>query len=118
MKEVRVAIVGAGWMGRAHATAFRSVPMVFGRDPAVPVLEAVADVNEASARSLADAFGVSRWTTNWKELLQDANVDVVDITTPNDLHPQIAIAAAKAGKHIYCEKPLANTAAEARRMTR
>jgi predicted dehydrogenase len=117
MKEVRVAIIGAGWMGRAHATAFRSVPMVFGQESAVPVVEAVADVDEASARSLANAFGFKRWTTNWKELLSDPNVDVVDITTPNDLHPEIAIAAAKAGKHIYCEKPLANSFAEARRMT-
>src|SRR5262249_26122237 len=111
------AIVGAGWLGRAHATGFRSVPMVFGRDPALPVLEAVADVNEDSARALADAFGFQRWTTDWRTLLADPNVDVVDITTPNDLHPEIAVAAAKAGKHIYCEKPLANSAAEARRMT-
>jgi predicted dehydrogenase len=104
-------------MGRAHAAAFRSVAMVFGQEPAVPVLEAVADVNETSARSLAEAFAFKRWTNNWKELLNDASVDVVDITTPNDLHPEIAIAAAKAGKHIYCEKPLANSAADARRMT-
>lgn len=118
MKEVRVGIVGAGWMGRAHSTAFRSVPMVFGQEPAVPVLETVADVNQDSARSLAEAFGFKRWTTDWRELLSDPNVDVVDITTPNDLHPEIAIAAAEAGKHIYCEKPLANSAADAHRMTK
>jgi predicted dehydrogenase len=117
MKEVRVAVVGAGWMGRAHATAFRSVPMVFGPEPAVPVLEVVADVNPQAARSLADAFGFNRWTDDWRSVLSDPTVDVVDITTPNDLHPTIAIAAAEAGKHIYCEKPLANSAAEAKRMT-
>jgi predicted dehydrogenase len=117
MREVRIAIIGAGWMGRAHATAFRNVPMVFGREPAVPALEVVVDVNDVAARSLADAFGFKRWISNWRDVLSDPNVDVVDITTPNDLHPEIAIAAAEAGKHIYCEKPLANTAAEARRMT-
>jgi predicted dehydrogenase len=117
MAEVRVAIVGAGWMGRAHATAFRSIPMVFGRKPAVPTLQVVADVNETSARALADEFGFARFTTDWQDLLSDPTVDVIDITTPNDLHPRIAIAAAEAGKHIYCEKPLANSAAEARKMT-
>ena len=116
MKEVRVAIVGAGWMGRAHATAFRSVPMVFGPDPAVPVLEVAVDINPESARTLAEAFGFKRWSSDWREVLNDPAIDVVDITTPNDMHPTIAIAAAKAGKHIYCEKPLANSYAEAKEM--
>src|SRR3954451_10454957 len=93
MKEVRIAMVGAGWMGRAHSTAFRSVPMVFGPEPALPMLEVVADVNQDSARSLAEAFGFKRWTANWRDVLADPNVDVVDITTPNHLHPEIAIAA-------------------------
>ena len=117
MREVRVAIIGAGWMGRAHATAFRNVPMVFGREPAVPALEIVADVNEDAAKALAEEFGFRRWTADWRDTLSDPDVDVADITTPNDLHPRIAIAAAEAGKHIYCEKPLANSATEARRMT-
>ncbi len=117
MKEVRVAIVGAGWMGRAHATAFRTVPMVFGREPAVPVLQVVADVNEGAAKALASEFGFARSTSDWRDVLSDPDVDAVDITTPNDLHPTIAFAAAEAGKHIYCEKPLANSAAEAKTMT-
>lgn len=117
MKEVRIAIVGAGWMGRAHATAFRAVPMVFGHQPAVPVLDVVADVNEDAAKALASEFGFRRSTGDWREVLRDPAVDVIDITTPNDLHPTIAVAAAEAGKHIYCEKPLANTAAEAKAMT-
>jgi predicted dehydrogenase len=117
MREVRVAIVGAGWMGRAHATAFCNVPMVFGPEPAVPVLQVVADVNAAAARALAEAYSFRRWTTDWRDVLVDPNVDIVDITTPNDAHPEIAIAAAEAGKNIYCEKPLANTATDAQRMT-
>jgi predicted dehydrogenase len=117
MKVLRVAIIGAGWMGRAHATAFRTVPMVFGREPATPVLEVVADVNENAARALASEFGFARSTADWRDVLADPDVDVVDITTPNDLHPVIAIAAAEAGKHVYCEKPLANSAREARAMT-
>ena len=87
-----------GLDGSAHATAFRTVPMVFGREPAVPVLEVVADVNEGAAKGLADEFGFARSTADWRDMLHDPNVDVVDITTPNDLHPVIAIAAAEAGK--------------------
>jgi predicted dehydrogenase len=117
MREVRIAIVGAGWMGRAHAMAYRSVPMVFGPEPALPVLDVVADVNPAAARALAQDYGFRRWSQDWRDVIADEKVDVVDITTPNDMHPQIAIAAAHAGKDIYCEKPLANTAAEAKRMT-
>lgn len=117
MREVRIAIIGAGWMGRAHATAYRNVPMVFGPEPALPVLDVVADVNPAAARALAEDYGFRRWTQEWRDVLADENVNVVDITTPNDMHPEIAIAAARAGKHIYCEKPLAKTAAQAMRMT-
>ena len=97
--------------------AYRSVPMVFGPEPALPVLNVVADVNPAAARALAEDYGFRRWRQDWHDVIADEKVDVVDITTPNDMHPQIAIAAAQAGKHIYCEKPLANTAAEAKRMT-
>jgi len=116
VKQVRIGVVGAGWMGRAHATAFRSVPMVFGREPAVPVLDMVADVNEDAARSLAESFDFRRAVGDWRAVIADPDIDVIDITTPNNLHPEIAIAAAEAGKHIYCEKPMANSAGEARKM--
>ncbi len=117
MKEIRIGVVGAGWMARAHSTAFRNVPMLFGSEPAVPVLEAIADIDPDRARHAAEALGFARWTVDWSELVADPAVDVVDIVTPNNAHAEIAIAAARAGKHIYCEKPLALTAAEALDMT-
>lgn len=113
MKEVRIGLIGTGGMGKAHATAFKNVPLVFGNEPAQPVLEIVADLDEEALKIWAGDFGFARWTTDWREVVEDPQVDIVDITTPNHLHAEMAIAAAEAGKHIYCEKPLALTSAEA-----
>ena len=103
-------------MGKAHATAFTNVPLVFGNQPGRPVLEIVADIDAKALERWAGEFGFARWTTNWHEVVEDPHVDVVDITTPNSLHAEMAIAAAEAGKHIYCEKPLATTSADAARI--
>jgi predicted dehydrogenase len=103
-------------MGKAHAIAFKNVPLVFGSHPGRPVLEIVADVDANAVEKWAGEFGFARWTTNWHEIIEDPRVDVVDITTPNSLHAEMAIAAAQAGKHIYCEKPLATTSADAARI--
>ena len=116
MKTIRVGLVGAGWMGRAHAAAFANAAQTFGDEPGVLKIVAVADVDRAAAERLARSFGAARWTTDWRELIENPDVDVVDITTPNDVHPEIALAAIAAGKHVYCEKPMANTAHEARAM--
>jgi predicted dehydrogenase len=116
VNELRIGLVGAGWMGKAHAVAYRNVPMVFGPEPAVPALEIVADVNPAWAEAAARNLGFARWTTDWQEVVADPRVDVVDITAPNDVHHDVALAALAAGKPVYCEKPLANTAAETRAM--
>ena len=116
MKEVRIGLIGTGGMGKAHATAFNNVPLVFGNEPARPRLEIVADVDADAVKAWANNFGFSRWTTDWREIVEDPNVAVVDITTPNHLHAEMAIAAAEAGKHVYCEKPLANTSADAARI--
>lgn len=117
MNEIRIGLIGAGWMGKAHATAFKNVPMVFGPEPALPVLEMVADAHAPAAEALAAAGGFGRWSGDWRDVVNDPEIDVVDITTPNDVHAEIALAALAAGKHVYCEKPLAMDAAEARRMT-
>jgi predicted dehydrogenase len=103
-------------MGKAHATAFKNVPLVFGNEPGRPILEIVADVDARALEKWAGEFGFERWTTDWREIVDDPRVDVVDITTPNALHAEMAIAAAQAGKHIYCEKPLATTSADAARI--
>jgi predicted dehydrogenase len=116
MREIRIGLIGAGWMGKAHSVAYRNVPMVFGPEPAIPVLETVADVNPAWAEAAARNLGFARWTADWREVVADPRVDVVDITAPNDVHREIALAALAAGKPVYCEKPLANTAAETREM--
>jgi predicted dehydrogenase len=116
VNEVRIGLVGAGWMGKAHAVAYRNVPMVFGPEPAVPALEMVADVNAAWAEAAAHNLGFARWSADWREVVADPRVDVVDITAPNDVHREIALAALAAGKPVYCEKPLANTAGETREM--
>ncbi len=103
-------------MGKAHASAYKNVPLVFGTEPAVPVLEIIADVNGAWAQAGAENLGFSRWTDDWRKVVTDGDVDVVDITAPNNVHAEMAIAALEAGKPVYCEKPLALNAAESMRM--
>lgn len=116
MAVVRIGLIGAGWMGRAHAAAFENAARTFGARPAKLEIVAVADVSEAAVRDFAARFDVPRWATDWRDVVADPTIDVVDITTPNDAHPGIALAAIAAGKHVYCEKPMANTAAEAKAM--
>jgi predicted dehydrogenase len=116
-KKIRFGLVGAGWMGKSHASAFRNAALVFrSRLPEIE-LRAVADVNLESARTLALANGCSRWTTDYNEIINDPEIDVVDITTPNDTHFVIARAAIAAGKHIYCEKPLTLDSRESQILT-
>lgn len=116
MKDIRIGLIGTGGMGKAHATAFKNVPLVFGNEPARPILEIVADIDAQAVEKWVGEFGFARGTTNWQEVVEDPGVDVVDITTPNHLHAEMAIAAAHASKHIYCEKPLATTSADAARI--
>ena len=116
MKDIRIGLIGTGGMGKAHATAFKNVPLVFGNQSGRPVLEIVADIDAKAVEKWAGEFGFARWTTNWQQVVEDPHVDIVDITTPNYLHAEMAIAAAQAGKHIYCEKPLATTSADAARI--
>jgi predicted dehydrogenase len=116
MDEVRVGLIGSGFMGKCHALAFRAAPAVFGDLPKV-TLELLADVDPGVTRAAADTFGFARWTTDWRVLASDPAVDVVAITSPNFLHQEMALAAIAAGKHVYCEKPLALDAAGALAMT-
>ena len=119
MREVRIALVGgAGWMGKTHALVYASNPIFFGNDPARPVLEIVAEATDELAGKVAAEYGARRWTSNWREAVTDPDVDIVDIVTPNNMHREMAIAAAAAGKHVYCEKPLGLDADETREMVR
>jgi predicted dehydrogenase len=109
LKRLNVGLIGSGFMGRSHALAWRMAPTVFGL-PLEPRLELLADVDLATAEKAAKAFGFARATDNWQALVDDPEVDLVDITTPNVWHEPMAMAAIKAGKAVYCEKPLAPNA--------
>ncbi len=109
---IGVGLIGSGFMGRTHAVAFSNVNRVFDL-PISADLVVLADVDPAAAARGAYALGFSRSTGDWTQLVADADVGIVDITTPNTLHKPMAMAAIAAGKHVYCEKPLAPTAAEA-----
>lgn len=116
MRTVRIGIVGGGWMGKAHAMSYRTALSAFGPEPAVPLVSVIADVSKELAESAAHDCGVDRAVADWRSIIDDAEIDIVDICTPNDMHFDVAMAAIDAGKHVYCEKPLANTADQARKM--
>ena len=113
--DLRVGLIGSGFMGRAHAQAFAAAPRIFDL-PAVPVLELLADVDTETAALAAKSLGFQRSTDDWRALVCDPAVDLVDIVAPNALHKEMALAAIEAGKPVYCEKPLAPNAGEAREM--
>ena len=116
MRELRVGLIGAGFMGKAHSMAYASMPMFFWPAPAMPVRAIIAEATEELAAEGAKRFGFESSTGDWRRIIDDPTIDIVDIATPNHLHPEMAIAAAEAGKHIICEKPLARTAPEAKAM--
>ena len=111
-------MIGGGFMGKAHAMAYAAMPMFFWPAPAIPHRKVVVDVNDVLAEEARQRFGFEEASSNWKDTIARDDIDVVDICTPNNVHAEIAIAAAKAGKHIICEKPLARTVKEARAMTK
>lgn len=115
-KEIRIGLVGAGWMGKAHSSALLDAQMLFGPDYGVAVFEMVADNNEASAKEAQHKIGFKRMTTDWHELVTDPNIDLVDIATPNAFHYEVAKAALENGKNVYCEKPLSISAAESKEL--
>jgi predicted dehydrogenase len=116
MRKLNVAMIGGGFMGKAHAMAYAAMPMFFWPAPAIPVRKVVVDVNAAMAEEARERFGFEEGSTDWRAVISRSDIDAVDICTPNDTHAEIAIAAAEAGKHIICEKPLARTGAEAKTM--
>jgi len=116
VKKLNVGLIGAGFMAKAHSLAYAAMPMFFWPAPAIPNREIIADLTEESARDAAQRFGFARSTGDWRELVEDPAIDIVDIATPNNTHAEMAIAAAKAGKHIISEKPLARTRNEAQAM--
>ncbi|WP_207630251.1 myo-inosose-2 dehydratase [Paracoccus xiamenensis] len=116
-KRLNIGLIGSGFMGQAHADAFRRAGMLYRDLPAVPHLYMIADATPELAADAASRFGFEKSTGDWRELVKDPGVDVVDITSPNAMHHEMALAAIAAGKHVYCEKPLSVTVAEAEEMT-
>ncbi|OZG72014.1 myo-inositol 2-dehydrogenase [Hahella sp. CCB-MM4] len=116
MKPVRVGLIGTGYMGKAHAIAFKSAPAIFPLSTDI-VCEMVAEVDAELAAQKAREFGFNRFTADWRQLVTDPEIDVVDICAPNYLHKEMALAAIEAGKHVYSEKPLALSAIDALEMT-
>jgi predicted dehydrogenase len=116
-KPLNIGMIGYGFMGRAHSNAYRKVNHFFDLEYR-PVLKAVCARDAEKAKAFADKWGYESVETDWKKLLARKDIDAVDICTPNNLHKEIAIAAAEAGKAILCEKPLAMNSAEGEEMCR
>ncbi|MFN7919321.1 MAG: Gfo/Idh/MocA family oxidoreductase [Bryobacteraceae bacterium] len=114
-KHLRVAMIGYGFMGRAHSNAYKRLNDFFPLEHA-PVLKVACARNAEKAKAFADNWGYERVETDWRKVVEAPDVDAIDICTPNDTHREIAIAAAQAGKMILCEKPLARDTAEAEPM--
>lgn len=115
-KELRIGLIGCGFMGRTHSNAYNRVKNFFPDLEYQPKLQAVCSRNEEKVKSFADQWGYASYETDWKTLISRDDIDAVDICTPNNMHAEIAIAAAKAGKMVLCEKPIARNLEEAQLM--
>ncbi|HXH35601.1 MAG TPA: Gfo/Idh/MocA family oxidoreductase [Plantibacter sp.] len=113
--ELRVAMIGYGFMGAAHSQAWRTAPRFFELD-AEPVMATIVGRNPEALEAARVKFGWAASSTDWRTVIADPAIDIVDICTPGSSHVEIAIAALEAGKHVLCEKPLANTVEEAELM--
>ncbi len=111
MKTLNIGMVGCGLMGRAHSNAFRKVRNFFPGE-IHPVLRAACGRNEANTKAFAETWGYESIETDWRKLIERGDIDLIDIAAPNNVHAEIALAAAKAGKIVMCEKPLAMNAGE------
>jgi predicted dehydrogenase len=114
-RQIGIGLIGYAFMGRAHSAAWRNVGAAFDTE-LVPDLRVICGRDETRVSAAAARLGWSEWTTDWRSLIERDDVDVVDVSTPGNLHAEMAIAALEAGKHVLCEKPLANSVAEAEEM--
>ncbi|MGP9537308.1 Gfo/Idh/MocA family protein [Brachybacterium sp. AOP43-C2-M15] len=112
---LRVGMVGYGFMGAAHSHAWRTAHRFFDL-PLLPELRTLAGRTESAVADAAERYGFAAHTTRWQDLVEDPEIDVIDICTPGDTHVEIALAALAAGKHVLCEKPLANSVEDSERM--
>jgi predicted dehydrogenase len=113
--NLNVGLIGYKFMGKAHSQGYRNVNHFFGQDVAY-TLKAICGRNEKRVAEAAAQYGWEEYETDWKRLIERDDIDIIDISVPSDAHKEIAIAAAEAGKHVLCEKPLALSVADAEEM--
>ncbi len=116
MKPIGVGVIGTGFMGKAHSIAYSASASVFGTGLR-PKLEIVCDLSPERASQRATDLGFSRYSDKWQDVVDDNAVELISICTPNDTHAEIAIAALKAGKHVWCEKPMSTSLADSTAMS-
>ncbi len=114
-RTLRVGLIGYGFMGKAHSNAWRQAPRFFDL-PADLEMRTLCGRDSRAVKKAADTYGWAQTASDWRSVIDDPEIDLIDITTPNDSHAEIALAAAAAGKAILCEKPMARDVAEAERM--
>ena len=114
--EIGVGMLGYAFMGKAHSNAFKKLPYMMYPPPAIPKMVAICGRNETATHEAALRYGYEGYYTDWKQMLKNDRIQLFDNGSPNDTHAEPCIAAAKLGKHILCEKPLARTAKEAAAM--
>jgi predicted dehydrogenase len=113
---INIGLIGSGFMGQAHADAYRRAGNLYKNLARAPVLYAIADQNDELAERSRRRLGFEVAYGDWRRMLEDPKVDVIDITTPNNLHPEQSVAAVEAGKNVYCEKPMAVKVEDAQKM--
>lgn len=114
--EIGVGMLGYAFMGKAHSNAYKTIPYMMYPPPAIPKLVAICGRNEEAVAEAAKRYGYERYYTDWRQMLEDDRIQLFDNGAPNNFHAEPCIAAAQAGKHIFCEKPLAQNATEAKKM--
>ena len=113
--KLRIGLIGSGFMGKAHAFGYSIAARVFDL-PFELELHTIAEISNDTAAKAASSLGFARATSDWRSLVADPSIDVVNITAPNALHKEMALAAIARSKHVYCEKPLAPLAIDSREM--
>jgi len=116
MKKLKIGMIGYGGIGRVHVMGYRNIPFHYGLPANTVNIVGVATTRAETAQQAAQEIGCDFYTADYRELLARDDIDVVDVCVPNSAHEEIVVAAAEAGKHIYCEKPLSMTVAEGQRM--
>ncbi len=112
IEEIGIGMLGYAFMGKAHSNAFRKIAYMTWPPPLMPKLVAIAGRDEAAVAGAAQRYGYERWTTDWRDIVSDPAIGLFDNGGPNSLHAEPTIAAAEAGKHVLCEKPLGRDADE------